>query len=113
MKCPTFYEPIETAAPPTARPYCCYLSTVIFYEGDSFRVLEEKQSAWNLLGTRWTAENLGWSSLAPFVRHEGQVYELVSGYVEWREGGWCHVWRGRLVDDGDPRLRSALAMERN
>jgi hypothetical protein len=102
----TFWEPIRTTAPQTARPYCCYLSTVIFYkvpraltpDGREFERWDTVESAWNLLGERYTDEDLGWSSLAPFVLHNGVVYELGGGSVVWRNGRWFHEWLAWRLD---------------
>ncbi len=106
-----FYEPIRTTAPADARPYCCYLNRVIFYkhprtlapDGFHYEQWDEVESAWNLLGERYTEEDLGWSSLAPFVLHRGIVYELGGGSVIWRNSQWFHQWTSWRVDPSDSR----------
>jgi hypothetical protein len=62
------------------------------------------ETAWDLLGQRWTDADIGWSALAPFVEHEGQGYELGGGEVLWRDGRWVNRWLGWRVDEDDPRL---------
>ncbi|MCL5997077.1 MAG: hypothetical protein M1546_13620 [Chloroflexi bacterium] len=106
-----FYEPITTAAPPSAKPYCCYMNHVIFYKqpyqvlpDHSFEKWDEVETQWDLLGQRWTDEDLGWASLAPFVEHKGQIYELGGGSVIWRDGKWFLQWLGWRRDDDDPRI---------
>jgi hypothetical protein len=106
-----FCEPLSTSAPIHARPYCCYVRTVIFYEYP-YRVVDgcyaqhdKIDTAWDLLGTRWTdSPDLGWSALAPWVMHDGQVYELIHGWVELRNGHWVHPWNARRVPNDDFRL---------
>lgn len=108
-----FYEPIQTAAPPEAKPYCCYLRRIIFYKqprevmpDHTYAKWDEVDSQWDLLGQRWTDEDLGWASLAPFVQlDDGRIYELGGGDVIWRNGQWFVRWLGWRKDDDDPRIR--------
>lgn len=103
-----FWEPIQTVAPgrDLARPYCCYLRTVVFYKEPWPVILENGflaewdrvETQWDLLGQRWTEEDLGWASLAALVLHGGVVFELVSGGVVWEDGQWFMRWRARWVD---------------
>lgn len=106
-----FFEPLLTGAPPDAIPYCCYLSTVVFYQrpleiGSDGRYIQhdEAEAQWNLLGQRWTDDHVGFAALAPFVQHDGHVYELVGGQVIWRNGRWTMRWTARLVKEDDRRL---------
>ena len=99
-----FIEPLDANAPPDARPHCCYIDHVVFYkqpyeanERGNYAEWDRVQTRWNLLGQRWTDEDLGWRSLAPFVKHDGEVYELATGRVVWRDGLWFVEWIGRRV----------------
>lgn len=113
-----FWEALETSAPHTARPYCCFLRHVIFYKYP-YRVLADHnydewdrvKSCWDLVGTPWTDADISWSRCAPFVMHEGCVFELRSGRVVWREdrGGWWLKWQAWRVPNDDRRLPCALA----
>jgi hypothetical protein len=106
-----FFEPLSTTAPADAQPYCCYTRTVIFYKKPyrsdgrgNFVKYDEVETEWSLFGQRWTTADIGWSALAPFVEHEGQVYELGGGEVLWRDGRWVNRWLGWRVEADDPRL---------
>jgi hypothetical protein len=108
-----FYEPLKTKAPRAAvKPYCCYLSTVIFYaypyiltrDKTTYVTYGEVKCQWNLLGKRFMSGE-GWSCLSPFVFEGEKVYELVTGWVAWRNGGWQHIWRGREVTSEDWRWK--------
>lgn len=110
------WEPLDTTAPREAQPYCCDLSTIIFYhkpytldeQGTGYKEYARVESAWNMLGQRWTDADLGWSALAPFLWHEGHVYELGCGHVVWREtqegGQWYLRHPARRITSLDHRL---------
>lgn len=103
-----FFEPLPTAAPRQARPYCCYVRTVIFYKHPltvvrsgpnkgMYAEWDRVDTIWDSLGHRWTQADIGWNSLAPLVlffdpARGPEVYELAGGTVVWREGltgqGW-------------------------
>jgi hypothetical protein len=106
-----FWEPLDTDAPREAEPYCCLLDQVVFYkypyesdDSGGFAAWNQVASRWNLLGTRWTDEDIGWSALAPFVLHKGEVWELTTSKVVWRGGRWFKRWTARRVADDDVRL---------
>lgn len=65
--------------------------------------VDEVVSQWNLLGQRFTDEWEGWAAVAPLVQHEGEIYELCSGEVIWREGQWFKKWTGRRLAEDDRR----------
>lgn len=107
-----FWEPLNVDAPPDARPHCCYIRTVIFYASHDWQrgvvtKLAECESAWDLLGQRWTEEHIGWAALAPFVEHEGSVYELASAQVVYKDGRWWKRWLAWRVPADDARLTLA------
>jgi len=102
----TFYEPLPTSAPWEAYPYCCYIRTVIFYKPPfpgNLEIIDQIETQWDLLGERYTDQIEGWAALAPFVYHEGQVYELCSGQVIWRNGQWVMKRGSRRVREDDRR----------
>lgn len=100
-----FWEPLPTTAPPDAKPYCCYISTVIFYQEYYAPEIDRVETQWNLLGERWTNLDLGWSSLAPFVWNDGTLYELTPGKVVYQNGQWWMRHGAYKVPRDDRRLR--------
>lgn len=106
-----FYESLPVKAPTMkVQPYCCYDRRIIFYElpyrieRGVYARYDETETQWSLLGQRWTDEDIGFAAAAPFVEHEGVVYELTSGQVRLRCGQWVMQWRARRVRDSDVRL---------
>jgi hypothetical protein len=106
-----FWEPLDTDAPEEAKPHCCLIDWVVFYkhspevsDGGGLAAWDQVTTCWNLLGTRWTDANVGWSALAPFVLHDGEVWELVTGKVVWRAGCWFMRWCARRIAADDIRL---------
>ena len=102
-----FYEPLACTVPPElCHPYCCYIGTVIFYKkpwpGNLVKI-SEIRSKWDLLGHRFSDEIEGWAGVAPFVWHEGELLELGSGQVVWREGQWFKKWTAWWVRPDDKR----------
>lgn len=112
-----FWEPIETTAPKEAHPYTCYVDCIIFYKHPQhsrttdFSEFDRVTIKWTLLGTRWTNKDIGLAALAPFVDHEGVIYELTTGNVKWCKDGWYMRWIGREVYGGDKRLIEARRMK--
>lgn len=103
----TFYEPLPTIAPQEAHPYCCYLKTVIFYKPPfpgNLEIIDQVETQWDLLGQRFSKEIEGWAGVAPFVYHEGKVYELMSGQVIWRNEQWMMMRRALRVREDDRRF---------
>lgn len=100
-----FWEPLPTTAPPEARPYCCLISTVIFYRDRYHGEIDRVETQWNLLGERWTTRDLGWSSLAPFVWHAGALYELSPGRVIYQDGQWWMRHGAWMIEYDDRRRR--------
>jgi hypothetical protein len=106
-----FYEDILAAGiPETAKPYCCYICTIIFYK-QPYKVVDgeferwgEAVTRWNLIGERWTDQDMGFGSLAPLVLHNGQVYELATGNVIWKDGKWVNQWIGWRLPADDNRI---------
>lgn len=114
-----FWEPIPISGiPADAKPYCCYLSMVIFYDRADWNrgVITElirHQSMWNLLGQRWTDEDIGWAALAPWVSHEGAIFELGGGEVVYQDGQWWHKWLGWRLSGDDRRFAHYLKEQTN
>jgi len=106
-----FYEDLHTDAPEMCRPYCCYIRTVIFHElplrvvDGQYAQHDSVETAWDLLGQRWTDQDLGWGALAPLVEHQGQIYELIGGSVTWLNGRWVQRWIARRVPDDDIKIQ--------
>jgi len=105
-----FFEDLKAAAPENAQPYCCYACTVIFYK-QPYQVVNGQYeehtravSTWDMLGHRWTDQDLGWASMAPLVWHEGQVYELSGAQVIWKDGRWVKEWLSWRLPEDDHRL---------
>lgn len=99
-----FFEPLKVEAPETAQPYCCYANTVVFYEDATCRKeVARCDSKWNLLGQRFNQDLEGLPGVAPFVWHEGELYELGSGDVVWHDDGWHVRWLGWRVPEDDWR----------
>lgn len=77
----TVYEPLSFKAPSIARPYCCYIRTVIFYvypyqvtrNGSSFREWDQARSL------------LGWDDEILF---DGNIYTVGGGRVVRLEKAW-------------------------
>lgn len=102
-------EPLATTAPADARPHCCYISTVIFYDQTAWErgevvELDRLEVAWNLLGQRWTDQDIGWAALAPFVLCDGVLYELASAQVLRQDDRWIERWLAWRVPSDDRRL---------
>jgi len=72
-------------------------------EADNLEIIDQIETQWDLLGERYTDQIEGWAALAPFVYHEGQVYELCSGQVIWRNGQWVMKRGSRRVREDDRR----------
>ena len=107
-----FYEPINTTAPhdETCEPYCCLINTIVFYKKPyalngrgGYQIWDEVKTQWDNLGYRFTDEDWGWQSLAPFVIHDGALYELSIGEVIWRNDHWYMRWIAWRVDESDRR----------
>lgn len=94
------WEPLATKAPapPKARPYCCYIRTVIFHHFP--HILRGPHPV--LSGHRWYWEprggfqqwdqietRLSWDDLVAF---EGDRFEIAGGTVVWRRRRW---WMAR------------------
>ena len=106
-----FYEPINTTAPrENCQPYCCLINTVVFYKQPytpdgkgGYQVWDRVETQFDNYGNRFTEEDWGFQSLAPFVIHDGKIYEISTGQVIWRDGHWYTRWLGWLVDESDRR----------
>lgn len=100
------YEPIKTIATQDCEPYCCFIRTVIFYKKPLCDLVEvdRTQTHFDLLGKRFSDELDGWTGVAPFVEHDGKIYELISGTVIWRNGAWYMQRMARRICKDDPRL---------
>jgi hypothetical protein len=77
------WEPLQTHAPEDAEPYCCYLSTVIFYEGRAWGNAAKEI-------TRCTHYDL--NTVSPSLLFvENRWWEVLPGKVVWRNGQWCFM----------------------
>lgn len=101
------WEPLPTKAPapPKARPYCCYIRTVIFYHFPHI-VRGPHPSHW---GRRWhwnksggflewdqIETRLSWDDVVSF---EGERFEIQGGHVVWRRRRWWMArWARRQKD---------------
>ena len=95
-------EPLETDAPSIARPYCCYISTVIFYVwphevvryGRNTGGFREWDRCEHLI--RWDTE----------CEYEGDRYVCGGGHVlRHRKRWWMRFWARRLHNQNGPRER--------
>lgn len=71
------YQPLETHAPEDAEPYCCYFSTIIFYERGTTKEI-----------TRVEHYNLACAPSPHLLWINGIWYEESTGRVIWRNGQW-------------------------
>lgn len=83
----TVVERLDTDAPATANPYCCYLRTVIFYERP-WRYLKDKHE-YASYGRCETVLIEDWLYL------DGEVFELCGGKVSHDGDGWIMTRRAR------------------
>ncbi len=105
-----FYEPLNVSIPPDeCRPYCYGIDRIAFYKEpqetreEGYAKWVDIQTEYNLLGHKWTDEDLGWSSLVPIVEHDGAFWLLVSGEVIYSDG-WFMRWRSGPIEKTDHRL---------
>lgn len=107
-----FFEELRTAnpVPEHARPYCCLVNTVIFHklpleiQHGRYIEFDRTETEWDLLGWKWTNQDIGWASLAPLVKHEGKFYELAGGHVVHKNGAWHMQWMAWRLPEDDYRL---------
>jgi hypothetical protein len=75
----TVTEILDTKAPPDARPYCCYLQTVIFYVRP-WQVVDGNYAEHDRLETKLNGHD--------FLRIGGEVFELYGGEVSHDGKRW-------------------------
>lgn len=100
------YEPLETHAPQDAEPYCCYLKTVIFYEGRAWGNAAKEI-------TRCDHYDLAAAPSSHLLYIGGTWYEVSSGKVLWRNDRWYYRFtldartqRARIANLGVQALRA-------
>ncbi len=107
-----FYEPLKTKAPHAGvQPYCCYVSTVIFYAypfyclpgKNSFVEYDRCETEWSGIGQRFMGGET-FDCLAPLVLHQGEFYDLGGGHVMRWKGQWTMRWLGWRVVRDDWRM---------
>lgn len=76
------WEPLNTTAPETAHPYCCYNSTVIFYE-DADKLKEIDRTEYTI---RYSFRG------NTILQGNGFVLQLMSGKVVWHADRWQMQW---------------------
>ena len=104
------FEPLVTTAPKTARPYCCYIRTIIFYKSflptdpDYLKKVDQVGATrLDSLGHRWTLDWDGWDALQPYFSTGEEAtgltwWVITGGTVTWLDdGGWHMVWSARRV----------------
>lgn len=81
-------EPLQVTAPRAARPLCCYLNTVLFYE-HPHRVDPEtgEFAQWDRTKTRLEQEDV--------IRADGECFRLYHGSVHYELGRWIMRWSAR------------------
>jgi hypothetical protein len=94
------WEPLLTKAPapPKAKPYCCYIRTVIFYHSPYIvwpwprlyrangRLCRDSGPTflqWDQVETRLTGDDL--------IEFEGELFEVGGGSVVWARKRWWMV----------------------
>lgn len=91
------YEPLSYKAPSIAKPYCCYICTVIFYVSPYEVTRNGNFREWGRVDSmmRWDCR----------IRFEDQIYETGGGTVirlekAWWMKRWAKLWR----PDAAPKL---------
>lgn len=109
------WEKLDTKAPcpDKARPYCCYLRTVIFYLGPSWTVRPWHHYWIDGKGKRraqkpgqsyeqWDQIEHELTSESP-IEYQGEVFRCGGGTVVWLgkgKGWWMKFWARRERTDG-------------
>lgn len=103
------YEPLETHAPQDAEPYCCYLNTVIFYEGRAWGSAAKEM-------TRCKHYDLAAAPSPHLLWIKGMWYEVQGGRVLWRKEQWHYQFtldartqQARIANLGVKALRAEYA----
>ncbi|MGB1390606.1 MAG: hypothetical protein ACPG61_17160 [Paracoccaceae bacterium] len=79
-------ERLDTNAPASASPLCCYIRSVLFYPADDPREYR----------TEWSVETK--LILEDVVAHDGREYDVLSGRVSHDGTGWIMTYRARLAE---------------
>jgi hypothetical protein len=98
------WDPLRTKAPapPKARPYCCYIQTVIFYHFPYIRQIWP--GAWRSDDgalRRQTAGYEEWDKIEfrlawdDVVEYRGALYVVGSGHVVWKQRRWWMLHHAR------------------
>ena len=77
------WEPLNTAAPEDARPYCYGYGQIDFYDASGNRIIDRNVKHINLTG------------LAPdllYLDGEAKWFEVASGQCVYRDGRWNSRW---------------------
>lgn len=105
----TLMEPVSCTAPSIARPYCCYINTVIFYVWP-YVVVKPRTGPWkdtspgNFLEWERIETILSWNERIVF---DGQQYEVAGGRVIRHSKTW---WMKRDARLHEPPVRWAAGV---
>lgn len=96
-------EALETNAPAHARPWCCYISTVIFYE-NPWRVDASDKRAWarhDEVESKIHSDDI--------LQVGEDQFQLYGGKCIYRDG-WKMTWKARRIA-ADRRILKAHALQ--
>lgn len=95
------WERLSVKAPPSARPHCCYVRTVIFYRRPfSVSWVRNEYRKWDEVETHHASDDE--------VEFDGALYDCGSGYVKWIDGAW---WMERHARYRRPRNEPHLPFQ--
>lgn len=103
-RCLVIWEPLPRGipGPGEAKPYCCYIQTVIFYaiDGDGRYIVENRDGGAHPIarGFREHARLDTRTRWGDRLEHGGMIFELAGGRVVWRAGRWWMRRWARRVD---------------
>lgn len=77
----TFWEPLQVDLPASARPSCCYVNSIIFYDRTGNKMLKDHVRHFGFMGPH------------PHLLYlSGKWREVINGRVEYRDGQWYMRW---------------------
>ncbi len=76
-----YWEPLQVDLPESARPSCCLINSIIFYDRTGNKLLKDYVKHYGFMGP------------SPHLLHlEGKWREVFNGRVEYRDGHWYMRW---------------------